>query len=473
MESEKSIYDFDIAVVGAGITGLVLAYEMYLAGARVVVLEANKHVGGVIQSERVDGFHLEYGPNTLLLNADLWRILVLLGLDQKLVQASPIQSKRFVLNSGTCEERLVPVPTSLATFCTTPLLSLKGKWEVTRGVFKGRVLPDDESVQDFFLNYLGNEATNRVVAPALNGIYAGNIQKLSARSTLPGLWDNLQTGQVFLSAVQNMVLDRATRRHPEAPRYPVSIAGGLATITESIASSLPEESVRLAHRVDLIDIERESECATVKVIKEGDSLHFRARHVAVTCEGNSTAQLLSSLAPSLSAVIKSVPYAPLGVIHMSADRSKVNHPLDGFGFLVPPTRSSGLLGVIFSSSIFPEMAPPNKILLTCFVGGDHFPEASDVSDPEVQKRVSQAVARILNMNNEPSIVSTKFWKQAVPNFPLGHYKVQDLVTEWEANNPNISLLGSWRRKVSLPDRVTEAAVKAREIITDWQDKSAT
>jgi len=53
-------------VVGAGITGLVAAWELAQSGCDVTVLESERRPGGVIISERREGFVIEGGPDGFL-----------------------------------------------------------------------------------------------------------------------------------------------------------------------------------------------------------------------------------------------------------------------------------------------------------------------------------------------------------------------------------------------------------------------
>ena len=55
-----------VVVVGAGIAGLAAAWDLAQAGAVVTVLESERRPGGVIVTERHDGFLVEGGPDGFL-----------------------------------------------------------------------------------------------------------------------------------------------------------------------------------------------------------------------------------------------------------------------------------------------------------------------------------------------------------------------------------------------------------------------
>jgi protoporphyrinogen oxidase len=55
-----------VAVVGGGLSGLSAAWTLHQAGAEVVVLHAERRAGGVIVTERRDGFIVEGGPDGFL-----------------------------------------------------------------------------------------------------------------------------------------------------------------------------------------------------------------------------------------------------------------------------------------------------------------------------------------------------------------------------------------------------------------------
>ena len=56
----------DVAIAGGGIAGLAAAYELHRRGLHVRVLEAGPRPGGVIFTERFDGWVVDGGPDSLL-----------------------------------------------------------------------------------------------------------------------------------------------------------------------------------------------------------------------------------------------------------------------------------------------------------------------------------------------------------------------------------------------------------------------
>src|SRR5215469_9049470 len=78
---------YDVAVAGAGISGLTCAAALRRAGLRTFVLEAGDRVGGCISSVHRDGCIADGGPQTLVASPQLTSLLASLALDQKVLRA--------------------------------------------------------------------------------------------------------------------------------------------------------------------------------------------------------------------------------------------------------------------------------------------------------------------------------------------------------------------------------------------------
>src|SRR5689334_13287540 len=102
-----------VVVIGGGITGLAAAYRLHeIARERseplaITLLEGSSRLGGVIGTERRDGFVLEWGPDSFITDKpwalDLARRL---GLEGELIGTSSTHRRSFVVQEG----RLLAVP---------------------------------------------------------------------------------------------------------------------------------------------------------------------------------------------------------------------------------------------------------------------------------------------------------------------------------------------------------------------------
>src|SRR3989441_945289 len=75
-----------VAVIGAGLAGLSAAWELAQAGVEVTVLESERRLGGIVLTERRDGFIVEGGPDGFLAaDLDIQALARELGLGDRLV----------------------------------------------------------------------------------------------------------------------------------------------------------------------------------------------------------------------------------------------------------------------------------------------------------------------------------------------------------------------------------------------------
>src|SRR5262249_35758133 len=139
-----------IAIVGAGISGLSLAYRLhqFVPVAEVTVLEKRDRPGGTVWTERRDGFQVEVGPNGFLDNKPSTLALCReLGLGDRLVPASEAAARnRYLFLDG----KLQLLPNSLPSFLRSGLLSWRGKLVVlSEPLRRRRRDQSDESIDAF------------------------------------------------------------------------------------------------------------------------------------------------------------------------------------------------------------------------------------------------------------------------------------------------------------------------------------
>ncbi|MDH5412252.1 MAG: FAD-dependent oxidoreductase, partial [Alphaproteobacteria bacterium] len=136
----------NIVIVGAGISGLSAAWFLHRKGFSVRVLEAADRVGGVIDTETVEGYLVERGPNSTMQKPGgpddaLGRIVDQIGLTERLMEAAPAARKRFVMRG----RRLMSLPGSPLQGITTKLFSWPAKLRLLAEPLIGRAR-DEETI---------------------------------------------------------------------------------------------------------------------------------------------------------------------------------------------------------------------------------------------------------------------------------------------------------------------------------------
>jgi len=169
----------NVAILGAGVTGLTAAWQLSKAGHRVKVLESGPRVGGNIRTELADGWLSEAGPNSFQeANADIAEMIAELGLGSERITTEPAAKKRFLVQGGA----LLAAPAGPGQFFSTPLFSLGTKVKILAEVLQSpRTRPADVSVATFVTDHVGRQVLDRAVQPFIGGIYAGDSERLSAR----------------------------------------------------------------------------------------------------------------------------------------------------------------------------------------------------------------------------------------------------------------------------------------------------
>src|SRR4030095_11977575 len=162
----------DVTIIGAGISGLSCAWTLKKLGVDALLVEAASRPGGVIHTHRINGYQVEAGPNSCQAARPPVKLVDEAGLWDELLPPAP-NAPRFVYWDG-----------KLRKFPFGPL-TYSGILRVLREPFVRSQSHVDESVRDFFVRRVGQQAHDRLVAPALTGIYAGNTANLSMAARFP------------------------------------------------------------------------------------------------------------------------------------------------------------------------------------------------------------------------------------------------------------------------------------------------
>lgn len=435
-----------IVIVGAGISGLSTAWFLHRKGFAVRVLEAGARVGGVIETEAVDGFLIERGPNSTMQKPGtpddgLGRIVAQTGLGDRLLEAAPAARKRFVMRDGA----LMALPGSPGAGIATKLFSWRAKLRLFAEPFIGRAR-EEESVAQFVARRLGREFLDYAVGPFISGVYAGDPAALSVRAAVARIYAlERDHGSLIRGAIAMRKLGKGAGM--PAGRL-VSFDAGMAVLPAAITDALPGGSVTTGCRVE--ELARDGGWR-VRCTGPGGAEEIGARHVVLAVPAAPAAALIEPLAPEAAALLRAIPYAPIVSAGLGYDRAQVGHPLDGFGFLVPRVEGVRTLGGLFSSTLFPDRAPDGKVLITAFIGGTTDPGAVALDDSTVSAAITADLAAALQIDGAPEPVRLSRYEAAIPQYTIGHLdRIAGIDAELE-RLPGLHLRASWRDGVSVAD----------------------
>lgn len=452
-----------IVIIGGGVTGLTAAHRLVRKGHNVRLLEASPRLGGLIRSERDGEWLIEYGPNSLLDNKPVVSALLTeLGLSNDRQYSQAAAKKRFLVSRG----QAVAAPTSPFGALSTPLLSFPGKLRVLGDLFRRRRLRDtDLSLADFCADHFGAEFVRRLLDPLISGIYAGDPTQLSARHAFPILWEAEQThGSIIRGLIGAARAHRAAQQadapadQPKTRRQRARIYSfpeGLETIPRALAATLPPGSVQLNSQVTRLvppsapDQPWQVEYQTpANKDPHAPPSTLSASAVVLALPAAALASLLIDNTHPLS-IFENLEYPAVASLFLGYKRSQIRHPLDGFGMLAPSGERRNLLGILFSSSLFPGRAPDDHVALTVLVGGTRHPDIAHLPRESLMELIRIELLELLGVSGNPVYAHHHINTAAIPQYKLGHEKYLATLDAAEARYPGLHIGGPIRDGIAV------------------------
>ncbi len=454
-----------IAVIGGGIAGLAAAYQLSQYGRRVILLESAPRVGGVIRSERSpEGWLVEAGPNSFQENSRaIATFLQELGLASEITPASSIAKKRFIVRGG----RPCPAPMSPPSLIATPLLSGRGKLRIFRDLFfSRRTRPADVSVAAFVSEHFGAELLDYAFNPLVAGVYAGDPQKLSARHAFPLLWQAEQSHGSLIRGLIAAARDRKRRGEPKTRL--ISFRDGLQMLPDALARALPADCIRLNSTLETLTPPSAPGAPWRIAFRTTDPMRADnaasplqaedCASVLLTVPAHALAKLVITSDPQGDAESPSRPFAELADVAYPAvaslflgyRRDQVAHPLDGFGMLVPEVERRQILGVLFSSSLFPQRAPEGHVALTVLVGGTRQPALAHLPPDRLLEMIAPDLRELLGVSGKPVFVRHNVSARAIPQYNLGHERFLEVIARAEQAFDGLFVGGQVGDGISVP-----------------------
>jgi oxygen-dependent protoporphyrinogen oxidase len=435
----------DVAVIGAGISGLAAAFWAKRRGHSVLVFEPSSTAGGVIQSTRVGSYVADGGPISFVAGDAIAQLIKDAELEAAVIAPAPSARKRFLYTKGN----LVAVPQSPPEALTTRLLSPLDKLGLLRDLFVAkRESVADESIADFTRRRAGKAVLNTLVAPYVSGIFAGDPEKISVQSAFPALAALERThGSIIRGALAQA---KKMRR-----RESFGFRGGNAVLPLHIAGRLGS-NLRLHSPVTALW--QRGACMELAV---GGKTGTRivAKSIIIATQAPAAADLLEPLEPAAAAALRSIENAPIAQIAIAYPRHALAAPLDGFGFLAVRDAGLAILGCVWNSVVFPDRCPQDEVLVTAFLGGSQNAAIAQQSDEQLARQAHHDLQKSLKIdpNASPHIVAGFRWQEAIPQYNVGHAEKLKIVSQHLKRLPQVRLCGSYLKSPSVGDCVATSS----------------
>ena len=442
-----------IVIIGAGITGLAAAYELAQRRVPFTVLEASNRAGGLILTEHVDGFTLDAGPDSMLVQKPAAvELCNELGLGARLVSTNPPRTA-FVLKGRT----LHPLPSPSILGIPTTWSGLLGYDLLTPGararlalepLVRRTTRADDESVASFFRRRFGTETVESIAQPLVGGIHAGAVDSLSMRALFPKLVDTEARQGSIIRAF------RRTRVNAGEGLFR-SLAAGMGELPAALERRLPPGSIRFG--TPATSLQRAP--GGWRVTAGGETLD--ASTVILTTPAYVTAELLGPIDAEAAQLCRRTTYVSTASVLLAWPRSSVTHPLEGSGFVVARRQSDvRITACTWVTSKWSGRAPAGSTLLRAFLGGSHDPDMASLSDDALTEIAVRDLSSVLGISGPPAFVRVYRWPDASAQYQVDHLSRVAALDRRLAAHPGLRLAGSGYRSIGIPDCIADGRAVA-------------
>jgi len=450
-------------VIGGGISGLTVAFELSKSGIDrddLLVLEERDTPGGNLCTKQKDGYLLETGPNGFLDNSPPTLDLVnRLGLNDELLKSNETSSIRFLFARG----KLRKVPTGPLGMLTSGILPLGGALRVFGEPLIKKGDHPEESVFNFAARRIGKAAAATMVDAMVSGVFAGDAKKLELAAAFPKMaaMESKYGGLVKAMIALKMQRKKESKAsgNPSGPGGRLtSFKGGFQTLPAKIAQKL---SGCVRCNCGVISVKK-NDLGYQVVLKDGSRID--AQNIILACPAWAAAQILSELDNDLSNELKQIPSSTITVVATAYKTDDFKNKLRGFGLLVPRNEDVKILGCLWTSSIWNNRAPRNRVLLRTMIGGMHDFEAIKMSDGEILALTATDLKKTMDLNAAP--ISSHIFRhpKGISQYLPGHTKRLKKIDALLKKHSGLLLSGSSYKGISVNHCIAEATQIAQKAI---------
>ena len=375
----------------------------------------------------------------------------------------------------------------------------------------------DESVREFISRRFSPKVADNLISPVVHGIYAGDIDSLSARTLCGNFWLQEAKGRSMVQSLTDKwwqrdfyyddvigfdsLIDSPSQTlksmETELSGYStLTFLNGLTELIKALESSIRKSGkakIITNARVTSVTQQSDSSDLTISFEHHGSSQARTHSHVIATIAAPELANILKNrpqgqesdhLTPTPVDSINGLKKYNYAVTVMPVSLYYPNPnvvPVKGFGYLIPRSipfnqNPELALGVIFESQATAREQQKKGLgeIVTVMLGGHYWDgwKESDFPDHETAVAMARSVLeRHLGIKDEPTITRSRLQRNAMPQYTVGH--VERMMALYDAVckefRCRLTLAGTWYGVAGVPSCVQQGYIAAASRIAPSSD----
>lgn len=302
-----------VIIIGAGISGLLIAYYLKKANIPITVYEKESHPGGLIQTKTSEDGIIETAANSIILNDHVLELIE----ELKLTPLYPTKKlSRFILR----QDKLKKFP--LSFFETIQIIK-----NLSRQTSTNKNL----SLADFFKPLFSRKIIDEVLSTAMGGIYSIPADEIDYLT----LFDQAK-GQSFYSFFKDYAKKKRKDRVICKKSATISFENGLGELVNALATNLKDQ-IKYG--------------STYEANNNDDNIIF-------TTDAQTTSKLVAHY-PEIAKLLSEIEYLPLSTTTIFS-KKKIPQLNNAFGVLCSNNSPIKANGILCNSEIFKNRSAAHR-----------------------------------------------------------------------------------------------------------------
>jgi oxygen-dependent protoporphyrinogen oxidase len=289
---------------------------------------------------------------------------------------------------------------------------------------------------------------------------------INVKTAFPRLYELEQKyGSLIKGAIKSSRQRKKSNEKSKQSAKTFSFKKGMQTLTDAIYLKILED-VYLNTSVNNISLKNDfgEKRFSLNITKDVENITDGFDAVVISTPSYSSSELFKKLDSDFSSELHEIYYPPVNVIYTGFNQSKINHKLDGFGYLIPEQEKRKILGSLWSSSLFPGRAPEGYCALTSFVGGARSPKLTGMDDKDLVKITVEELNSVLGVNGEPDYVKIVKWEKAIPQYNNHYTDLYESIENFQNKFKGIFICNNFYKGIAVGDCIKNADLTVTGVV---------